>query len=154
MAQLTEAPKFDEVETGGGLPPGEYIAIVTYSEIRETKKKQSGEAERGELLAMTFQVIEGEFMHQKIFANFNLKNDNEIAEKIGWSDLKKICKALDMTDYPANTIEYHDKPLMIVVGPNKQGDRTEIKNFKKKPTYQAPQSVVAKKQSAPPAAWG
>jgi hypothetical protein len=61
-----EAPKSDY----DPLPKGEYMAMVTESQMKITK------AGTGEYLALTMQIIEGKYADRKIWENLNLHNPN------------------------------------------------------------------------------
>ena len=70
------------------LPQGEYVVIITNSEMKQNSKKN------GEYLLVEMDVVEGEYSNRKLFVYLNLKNPNEVAQKIGYQDLAKICKAV------------------------------------------------------------
>jgi len=157
MAQLNEMPNFEEVKEGSFEPlaEGDYIVMVTDSDIKDTKKKIAGDAKRGEYIQVRFQVVEGAKAGQTILNFFNIKNDNETAERIGQAELKKLCIAVGLDGFPENTVMLHDKPLLISVKHDKEG-RAVIKNFKPKPTYQAtpPEVAEAPKTASAPSTWG
>lgn len=121
-----EVDKSEVVEMGSLneiLPQGKYLAIVLDSEIAETK---SG----GEMLSLTFEIMQGEHKNRKIWHNFNIKNASEKAERIARGELMALCSALDVV-VKSSTSELHDKVLCI-----------EVKH--KKDTYQGTTTMKAR----------
>ena len=62
------------------LPPGDYVLSATEAVEKTTK---SG----GEMIAVTFEVVKGEFEGRKIWNNFNTRNASEVAQRIGRQQL-------------------------------------------------------------------
>ena len=58
------------------LPNGNYLVIATAGEERESKTNGT------KFLAMTYEVLEGEYKGRKLFVNFHLFNSNVKAKKI------------------------------------------------------------------------
>lgn len=105
------------------LPDGHYEAIITKSEMKETK------AGNGEFLALTFEIIDGDFEGRLAWANINLRNANDTVERIGRSQLASICKAVGIMN-PQESEELHDKPLVITVRRDKKDNtRNVIKGY-------------------------
>jgi hypothetical protein len=105
------------------LPEGHYEAIISKTEL---KKTQSGD---GEYLAVTFEVIEGEYENRKAWANLNIANKSATAEKIGRAHLAAICKAVGVYN-PNESEELHDKPLVITIRKDaKDPTRTKVTAF-------------------------
>jgi len=105
------------------LPEGHYEAIISKTEMKAT---QAGD---GEYLAVTFEIIEGDFEGRKTWANLNLANKSEAAERIGRAHLASICKAVGVMN-PQESEELHDKPLVITIRKDKKDPtRTKVTAF-------------------------
>src|SRR5688572_22710867 len=85
MAQLQfDAPQVQPDTGFDVLPAGWYKVAVTESDIKPTKDGQ------GMYLAVTYTVIDGQFRNRKIFGRFNLKNNNPMAQEIGYKQLSAL----------------------------------------------------------------
>lgn len=73
----------DEFEA---LPAGWYLAQL---ESLEAKSTRSG----GEMLKGTFTILDQKYVNRKIFANFNIRNANLEAVRIGLRELGHLCMA-------------------------------------------------------------
>lgn len=71
-----------------GIEPGEYKVTCTEAEVKETK------AGTGEYIKCKFETETG----TKIFHNFNIKNPNEQAKKIGLAQLKTFLRVAGKED--------------------------------------------------------
>jgi hypothetical protein len=91
------------------LPVGEYLAIISASEIKPTK---SG---NGMYLQLVFDVMDGEYKGRKIFDRLNIQNQNVTAQQIAQSALSSICRAVGILT-PKDSEELHNRPLKIKVG--------------------------------------
>lgn len=129
------------------IPEGEYLAVITASEMKETSKKT------GHYLALTFQVIEeGPAKGRNLWANLNLDNPNDKAVKIAQAELSAICRAVGVMT-PRQSEELHDKPLRIKVKVTKRNDNGELTNkiSKFSPASEAPAAAPAASGGSP---WG
>lgn len=88
------------------LPKGEYVALITDSEIKDTKS--------GKMLVLTFNICEGAKKGRILIERLNIINTSETAMKIARQQLAKICTALDKKTFK-DTTELHNKRLKIVV---------------------------------------
>lgn len=70
-----------------GLPEGIFKAMISNEEVVPTKD------ETGKLLAVTFNVVEGEHKNKTMISRFNLWHSNPVAANIAKQDLKKIAVA-------------------------------------------------------------
>ena len=61
------------------VPAGWYDVVIVESEAKQTQRKT------GYFLALTYQIVSGEFKGRKVFQNINLQNPNEEAVRIGRS---------------------------------------------------------------------
>ena len=140
-ASTVETPSRDP------LPAGEYVAIVTDSAMKDNS------ARTGQYLALTFQVIEGEYEGRFVWANLNLVHPSEKAVQIARADLAALCKAVGILQ-PRDSADLHDKPVVIrvVVRKNDEGNpRNEIKAYKPA-SAQPPKTDSAKPDPVKPAA--
>lgn len=126
MAEL-DGFNAEEVEPStafDAVPPGWYTAIITESEWKETR------AGTGRYLALTLEIVDGQFANRKIWANLNLNNPNEKAVEIAQRDLSAICRAVGVLK-PRNSEELHFKKLEIKVALQKDNpERNEIKGYR------------------------
>ena len=104
-----DATKVEPMNDFSPIPTGEYTAVITASDMKDTK---SGS---GKYLQLTYQIVDGEYKNRLIFENINLINRNEVAVKIAQKTLSSICHAVGVL-HPKDSNELHDKPLMIKVG--------------------------------------
>jgi len=128
------------------LPAGKYLAVITESEMRPTKKGA------GQYLNLTFEVIEGEYKGRKLWARLNLKNPNPQAEQIARGQLSAICRAVGVMA-PKDSLELHNLPLVVTVKVKKREDTGDLQNevsgyAKKESAAAAPPQQAA--SSTPP----
>lgn len=88
------------------LPGGDYKVVITNSEEKTTK---SGD---GKYLALTLQVVAGEFQNRKIFENLNFVNNNETAVRMARATWKSILVACRMNSVD-NSCEVHGIPMIL-----------------------------------------
>ena len=92
------------------LPPGRYKAQVTNSEVVPTK------AGTGELLKLTFEILEGAHAGRLVFDQLNIANQSEKAEQIGRGMLSALCQACGKNGMVSDSIELHEIPIQIKLG--------------------------------------
>ena len=136
-----EAPKSDY----DPLPKGEYMAIVTESQMKITK------AGTGEYLALSMQIIEGKHSGRKIWENLNLHNPNEVAETIARANLKAISEACGFAELD-DTDQLNDIPFILVLDiDRKDSTRNRVMGYKRPGSGSAPSaSSTAPAASAKP----
>jgi len=131
------------------LPVGDYTCIITNSELKDTQ------AGNGKLLAVTFEVVDGEYAGRALWTNLNIQNPSDVAEKIGRSQLASICKAVGVMN-PQDSEELHATPLVVKVGLDKKDpSRNACKAFRAiddttpvaapAPVKEAPKPTASKK---------
>ena len=103
------------------IPAGKYLAVITESEMKPTKKGV------GNFLQLTFQILDGEFKGRLVWARLNLDNPNATTVKIARAELSAICRAVGVMA-PKDSIELHNLPLLITVAHKKRQDTGEITN--------------------------
>lgn len=127
------------------VPASKYLAIITASEMKDTK------AGTGQFLELTFQIVDGVFKGRNLWARLNLDNPNETAVKIAQAELSAICHAVGVMQ-PKDSVELQNLPMIITVKCKKRDDTGEITNeikgyAKKEAALGQPQQ--AQKQTAP-----
>lgn len=115
MADLTplnyDPAKTEDVGEGGFrvIPPGTYIVMIVASELQNTK------AGNGKMLVLTYQIIEGREVGGTLIDRINIVNPSETAQKIGLSQLKKICDAVGHKGQLKDSNQLHGKPFAVKV---------------------------------------
>ena len=132
------------------LPAGWYPCQIDGAEVKDTK------AGNGKYLKLELSVVGDKFSGRKLWPNINLANPNQKAVEIAHATLSAICRAVGVLR-PGDSVELHDKPLMVTVLCKKRGDTGEIQNQIGKyeslgsaPGIGAPSSVSAPPQSTAP----
>jgi hypothetical protein len=110
------------------IPPGEYKAIMTESEVKQTN------AGTGTYLKATWLIVDGEHEGRKIWEMYTLTNPNAKATVIGRGQLKSIALAMGKTSGMVNdSEEMHDKPVLIKVktepGQGEYGPKNRISGY-------------------------
>jgi hypothetical protein len=98
-----EAPKRTSFEP---LPPGDYNAIISDSQMKATK------AGTGEYLELTIQIIDGAHSGRRIWERLNVFNANKVAEEIARSQLNGIKKACNVEKLEESE-QLHDIPFIL-----------------------------------------
>lgn len=130
------------------LPNGDYLCIITASEMKPTK------AGDGAYLELEMQVLEGQYQGRKLWDRLNLNNANDTTVKIAKGTLSAICRAVGVL-HPKDSCELHDLPMLVKVACKKRDDTDEltnvVKSYKKRDGA-ASSSVTAAAPVAPLAA--
>lgn len=110
MANLNgfDARQVDPAEGFDPIPAGKYLAVITETEMKDTKKGG------GQYLQLTFQIIDGPFKGRYVWARLNLKNSNPTTVQIARGELSAICRAVGVMT-PSDSAELHNLPLVISV---------------------------------------
>lgn len=122
------------------IPNGDYLCIITASEMKPTK------AGDGAYLELELQVIEGPYQGRKLWDRLNLNNANETTVKIAKGTLSAICRAVGVLQ-PTDSCELHDLPLVAKVACRKRDDTEELTNVIK--SYKKRDAVAAAPASSP-----
>tara|TARA_R110000851_G_scaffold99923_1_gene215264 strand:- start:3130 stop:3639 length:510 start_codon:yes stop_codon:yes gene_type:complete len=109
MAKLGYTFKTEEVEDSPFelMPIGEYTAMITESELRQSRKGF-------EMLVLTFELQDDKFTGRKIISYLNVGHETESVQNMAMQDLKRICAALGM-DKLDDTDDLHHKRMKIKV---------------------------------------
>jgi hypothetical protein len=109
MAALNfNAAAVEPQQSFDALPPGRYEAIISASEMKDTK------AGTGQYLQLTFDVVGGQYEGRKLWSRLNLVNPNATAVQIAERELSAICHCVGIL-VPADSEELHDALLVIDV---------------------------------------
>ncbi len=103
------------------IPAGKYLAAITDSEEKPTKKGN------GSYLELTFQVLEGAYKGRLVWSRLNLDNPNAESVKMARGELSAICHAVGVMA-PRDSVELHNIPLIITVGVKKRNDSGDLTN--------------------------
>jgi hypothetical protein len=111
-------------DTGVGdpIPAGWYNVMMDESDVKPTK------AEGGMYLECRFNIIDGQFAGRKLFARFNIRNANPMAQEIGYKQLSAVCHAVGMVGMVADSQMLHGKPLKVKVKVRKADGDYEASN--------------------------
>lgn len=90
------------------LPAGKYVAQIIDSDLATNSKNT------GQVLKLTLEILEGEFVNRKLWARLNITHDNPDAERIGRAQLSALCHAVGVTKL-ADSVELHGRPVMVTV---------------------------------------
>lgn len=111
MATLPAAFDASTVKPGGQLDPvpvGEYNVKIIESEMKPTSDG------KGQYLALTLEIMDGEFAGRRLVDNLNLVNENAVAVQIAYGSLSAICHATNVIKI-TDTSELHNKPMLAKV---------------------------------------
>ena len=109
MAALNfNAAEVEPQQSFDALPPGRYEAIISESEMKDTK------AGTGQYLQLTFTVVGGQHEGRKLWSRLNLVNPNATAVQIAERELSAICHCVGIL-VPQDSEELHDALLVIDV---------------------------------------
>lgn len=110
MAELGEfnAEEHKPLDSFDPIPPDKYVAMIVESDIADTKSAG------GKRLAITWQIVDGEYEGRKVFDNVNLQNASTQAVEIGQRQLATICRAVGKLKVK-DSAELHDIPCIIDV---------------------------------------
>jgi hypothetical protein len=136
-----------EVSTSyDAIPPGWYPAVITESEMRETR------AGTGQYLALTLELVDCAYAGRRVWTNLNLHNPNPKAVEIAHRDLASICRAIGMMQ-PGKSENMHFKKFEVKLAIQRDNaDRNECKGYRalESAAPAAAKSATAPKTSTPP----
>ena len=109
MAQLNfDASTVAPQEAFDPIPAGWYPAQIVESEMKAGSKPGSA------YLAITLQIMGGEYNNRKVFDRFNLQNANPVAVEIAYRSLSAVCHAVGLIQV-ADSQLLHGRPMLIKV---------------------------------------
>ena len=103
------------------IPAGKYLAAITASEIKATKKGD------GSYLQLEFTVLDGPCKGRKVWDRLCINHPNDLTQKIARGNLSAICRAVGVLQ-PRDSAELHNIPLLNTVKCRKRDDNGEIAN--------------------------
>ena len=102
------AGEYEAVGEFSPIPAGMYDAKITSSDVTKNSKGT------GDILKLTFEILDGQYKDRKIFENLNIRHDNPKAMQIAQNNLNGILKSTGMTGIK-DTDQLIDKKLKIKV---------------------------------------
>ena len=124
------------------LPAGKYLAAITASEMKPTKKGD------GSYLELEFTVLDGDCKGRKAWDRLCINHPNDMTQKIARGGLSAICRAVGVMQ-PKDSVELHNIPLVITLKLKKRKDTGELTNEVK--GYEPKASAAGQPQQAPTA---
>lgn len=123
MASLAgfNAAEVDPQKVLSPIPVGDYKVAISASEMKATSNG------KGTYLALTFDVLDGEYKGRKLYSNLNLTNPNAQTVEIAKGELSAICRAVAVLT-PNDSAELHNRPLVATVKLEKRKDTGDLKN--------------------------
>jgi len=123
MANLTgfNANEVEPTMSFDPLPAGKYVAAITASEMKPTKKGD------GSYLQLEYTVLEGAYQGRKVWDRLCINHPNDLTQKIARGNLSAICRAVDVLQ-PNDSTDLHNLPLLITLKCKKREDNGEITN--------------------------
>jgi hypothetical protein len=91
------------------LPKGQYLVVITSCEER------MGKTSNKPYLALSYEVLEGEYKGRKLFFNLNVFSDNPDAVRIARNELAGIAQAVSVANLKG-TEDIINKPFIIKLG--------------------------------------
>ena len=91
------------------VPPGEYLAVITASELKITN------AGTGKFLELLLEITEGAHKGRQLRYRINRENPNPTAVQIGTEELAALCRAVGVMT-PQDSSALHDRPFLVSVG--------------------------------------
>lgn len=136
-----DADSLPEDEKGSyePMPAGWYQVRISEADVAITK---SG---TGQMIKMTLDVIGPSHEGRKVWTNLNIKNDSEVAERIGKQQLGKVMRACnlpslnDTDQLIGGTMEVK---LVIKQDPE-YGDKNEVKDYRAMSSAVAPTATAS-----------
>lgn len=122
------------------LPAGKYLAAITASEMKPTKKGD------GSYLQLEFIVLDGDCKSRKVWDRLCINHPNALTQKIARGNLSAICRAVGVMQ-PGDSVELHNIPMLISVKCKKREDNGEITNEIK--GYESKAAAAGQPQQAP-----
>jgi hypothetical protein len=120
------------------MPPGDYITIVTNSELKDTK------AGDGQYIELTMQIVDGPFSGRRHWERLNIINKSDKTQEIARSHLNALLKACGVPN-AKNTEETHDIPFtMVLYLDRKEPTRNRIMGYSPAGAAQAPKPAAPK----------
>jgi len=122
------------------LPAGKYLAAITASEMKATKKGD------GSYLQLEFTVLEGDCKGRKVWDRLCINHPNDLTQRIARGNLSAICRAVGVMQ-PGDSVELHNLPLLVRVKVKRRQDTDELVN--EIGGYEKKEAATGRPQQAP-----
>jgi len=122
------------------VPAGKYIAAITASEMKPTKKGD------GSYLELEFTILEGDCQGRKVWDRLCITHPNQQTVKIARGNLSAICRAIGVMQ-PKDSVELHNVPMLVTIKLKKRDDTGELTNEVK--GYAQKDAAAGQPQQAP-----
>ena len=142
MADLTgfNAEEIEVSTSYDAIPPGWYPAVITESEMRDTR------AGTGQYLALTLELVDCAYSGRRVWTNLNLHNPNAKAVEIAHRDLASICRAIGIMQ-PRDSEDLHFRKFEVKLAIQKDNpERNECKGYR---AIESAAPAAAAKPAAP-----
>jgi ribosomal protein S28E/S33 len=159
LGETFDATSVEPAQPRDNLPPGNYLAQVIESVMKETAKG-------GTMLQLTMEVIDGPSKGRRIWDNLNIRNSNPTAQEIALRTLSAICLAVGK-QHISDSEEIHFIPMTVTVAvevdnrdkdlpPDEQRKRNTVRGYAAAsgpgPVAKAPSSFTSRQAPRPPEA--
>ena len=101
----------DDIPLGTAIPKGTQATCL----VIEADDVESKASPGNWMIKATIEIVEGPYKGTRIWPNFNLKNSNETAERIGKAQLAQLCVAIGVPR-PKSNSELLNKPFRATFG--------------------------------------
>jgi len=122
------------------VPAGKYIAAITASEMKPTKKGD------GSYLELEFTILEGDCQGRKVWDRLCITHPNQQTVKIARGNLSAICRAIGVMQ-PKDSVELHNVPMLVTIKLKRRDDTGELNNEVK--GYAQKDAATGQPQQAP-----
>lgn len=136
----------DEVKGFEALPAGNYLASVFEAEVKETK------AGTGTLIKIQFKVVDGNYENRRFFANYNITNPNDEAQRIGRGQLKNMMSCAGCTDFKLEDVRTLVGLVVVVklaFKTDNYGDGNEVRGYESKGAWNSEPSSTDTNENIP-----
>lgn len=131
MAEINFQANPNDTQEGFPLiPAGDYVAIISNSELKDTKDVTNND----KYLNLEWTIVDGDQKNKKIFEILNLFNKNQQTVEISRKSMNAICLAVGKPDGVKDSSELHNKPILIKISVKKDDqyvDKNYIKSHSK-----------------------
>jgi hypothetical protein len=133
----------DRPSTFEPLAPGEYTAMVSASDLKDTK------AGTGQYIELVIDIIDGPSAGRKIWERLNIVNPNKQAEDISRVALNRLLVACGKPD-AKDTESIHDVPFQLILDiDRKDPTRNKVITYKPAQTFSAARIAVTSSVASP-----
>ena len=141
---INDLPESENTGDFSALPAGEYQVAIAKCELKESKKG-------GDYFNFQFKVTGDKYKNRVVFGMITRKNSNDVAERIGAEQLRKVMSACGIGSL-SDTDQFIGCELIVRLGQREyQGEmQNEVKDYKSVGGG-APAAFAAPKEATPQA---